>query len=192
MEVLTGAGLASAAGLNAWVPLVLVGVLARFTDLVPLPAGWEWLTDPWALGLFTALLVVEVAADKVPGLDHLNDVLQTAVRPAAGGIVVGAGTGSSVLVQDPSTWVASDDWVPLALGAALALGVHLLKAGARLALNAVTAGVGAPFASTAEDAASVLLVLVALLAPLLVVVVLAALAAALVAVARRRRSRRLA
>ena len=189
VEVLVGTGLASAAGLNAWIPLVLVGLLARFTDLVPLPAGWDWLTDPWAIGLFAVLLAVEAVADKVPGLDSVNDVLQTAVRPAAGGVLVGAGTGSSVLVQDPSTWVASGDWVPLVLGAAVALGVHLLKAAGRVALNAVTAGLGAPFASVAEDAASVSLVLAAVLAPVLVLVLLVLLVAAVVAVLRRRSRR---
>ena len=45
MEVLTGFGLASAAGLNAYIPLLALGLLARFTDLVSLPAGWAWL-DP--------------------------------------------------------------------------------------------------------------------------------------------------
>ena len=38
-EVLTGAGLAAAAGLNAYIPLLAIGLLSRFTDLVSLPPG---------------------------------------------------------------------------------------------------------------------------------------------------------
>lgn len=190
MEVLTGAGLASASGLNAYLPLLLVGLLARFTDVLALPHGWTWLTDPVALVVLAVLLSVEVVADKVPVVDHVNDLLQTAVRPVSGGLVVGAGTDSQVTVQDPSSWFASGDWVPLVLGAALALGVHLLKAAGRGVVNATTAGLGAPIASTLEDVASLLLVVVALLAPVLVVVALVALVVLAVAVVRRRGRRR--
>lgn len=191
MEVLTGLGLASAAGLNAYVPLLLLGALARWTDLVQLPSAWAWLADPWALGVLGVLLLVEVAADKVPGLDHVNDLLQTLVRPAAGGVVVGAGTGDSTLVADPSSFVSSVDWGPVLAGAAVALAVHLLKAGGRGVLNATTAGVAAPVASTAEDALSVGLTVAALLLPVLVLVLLAVLVWAGVASVRRRsRTRR--
>jgi len=71
----------------------------------------------------------------------------------------------------------------------VALGVHLLKAAGRVALNAVTAGLGAPFASVAEDAASVSLVLAAVLAPVLVLALLAFLVAAVVVLLRRRAHR---
>ena len=40
LELLTGTGLALAAGLNAWIPLVVLGSLDRFTGLVePQRAG---------------------------------------------------------------------------------------------------------------------------------------------------------
>ena len=39
VELLTGLGLASAAGLNAYIPLLAMGLLGRFTDLVNLPQG---------------------------------------------------------------------------------------------------------------------------------------------------------
>ncbi len=170
MEVLVGLGLASAAGLNAYLPLLLLGVLARWTDLVPLPQAWDWLTDPVALSVLGVLLVVEVVADKVPGLDHLNDVLGAVVRPVAGGIAVGAGT-SSTLVDDPGAWAADGRWVPVVLGAGLALAVSLTKSATRAAVNATTVGAGAPVASTAEDAVSLGLTLAAILAPVLVLLV---------------------
>lgn len=190
MEVLTALGLASAAGLNAYIPLLALGLLARYTELVALPSGWAWLSDPWALGVLAVLLVVEVTADKIPGVDHVNDLLQTAVRPVSGGLVVGAGTGQTSLVQDPSGWVESGDWLPVLVGAAIALGVHALKAGGRTVVNATTAGIGAPVASTAEDVLSVGLSLAALLLPVLVLLLLVVLVVALVRTTQRRARRR--
>ncbi|MDT5064653.1 MAG: hypothetical protein QOK02_808, partial [Mycobacterium sp.] len=94
MEFLTGLGLASASGLNAYIPLLAMGLLARFTDLVNLPHGWAWLENGWVLVIVAVLLAVEVVADKIPALDSINDVVQTFVRPTSGGIVFGAGTAS--------------------------------------------------------------------------------------------------
>lgn len=188
MELLTGLGLASAAGLNAYIPLLALGLLARWTDLVQLPSAWAWLQDPWALGIIGLLLVVEVTADKIPGVDHVNDLLQTVVRPVSGGLVVGAGTDQASLVQDPSQWLSSGDWVPVLVGAAIAFGVHLLKASGRAVVNATTAGFGAPVASTVEDVLAVGLSLAALLLPVLVLLLLVLLAVAVVR-GRNRRAR---
>ena len=169
LEILAGTGLATAAGLNAYVPLLALGAMARWTDLISTPSGWEWLTDGWVLAALCALLLLEVVADKIPGVDHVNDVVQTIVRPGAGGIAFGAGMGSQdVVVTDPGGFVSSGQWVPVAVGIALALAVHAAKALARPLVNAATFGLGAPLLSAAEDAASVTLSLAALLAPLLV------------------------
>ncbi|MEJ5868465.1 DUF4126 domain-containing protein [Pseudokineococcus sp. 5B2Z-1] len=195
MELLTGAGLASAAGLNAWLPLLLLGAAARWTDVVALPDGWAWLSDPGVLAVLAVLLLVEALADKVPGVDHVNDALQTVVRPLAGGVAASAGTGGAdgggaVAAGGDASWLAGVDWTTVLAGAAVALVVHLLKAAGRAAVNATTAGVGAPVASAAEDALSLGLVASALLAPVLVLVALAVLVAVAVAVVRRRRRRR--
>lgn len=45
LELLTGTGLALAAGLNAWIPLVVIGALDRFTGLIELPPQWAWLSN---------------------------------------------------------------------------------------------------------------------------------------------------
>jgi hypothetical protein len=176
LEILTGTGLATAAGLNAYVPLLVLGTLARWTDVITPPTGWEWLTNGWVLVILTVLLVVEVVADKVPVVDSVNDVVQTVVRPAAGGIAFGAGSGSqTALVSDPGAFAASGRWLPVVLGIALALVVHGAKATARPIITATTLGVGGPVVSTVEDATSVGLSFAAILAPVLVVLGLAAL-----------------
>ncbi|AYF31999.1 DUF4126 domain-containing protein [Micromonospora tulbaghiae] len=191
LEVLTGSGLAASAGLNAYIPLLLMGLLSRYTDLVELPSGWQWLGNGWVVLILAVLLAVEVVADKVPVVDHVNDVVQTVVRPTAGGLAFGAGAGSeTVTVSDPDTFFSSHQWVPVVVGVFIALGVHLLKAAARPVINATTAGVGAPVASTAEDATSVVMSVVALLLPVLVLVFLVGLVLFVPWLFRRRRERR--
>lgn len=191
LELLTGTGLALAAGLNAWIPLVVLGALDRFTGLVELPATWAWLANEWVLLVLVVLLVFEFVADKVPGLDSINDVVQTFVRPTAGGIAFGSGVGATtVAVTDPEAFFASQQWVPIAIGIVLALGVHLAKAAARPLVNASTGGVGAPVASAAEDAGSFALAFAAVLVPVLVLIGIIVIAVLAVVLVRRRRRRR--
>ena len=87
---LTGAGLSAAAGLNAYIPFLLVALLARFTDVVNLPAGFEWVESTWAIVIGAVLLIGEVVVDKIPALDSVNDALGTVVRPASGAVVFAA------------------------------------------------------------------------------------------------------
>jgi hypothetical protein len=191
LEVLTGTGLAASAGLNAYIPLIMLGLLARFTDAVGLPDGWQWLSNGWVLAILAVLLAVEVVADKVPVVDHVNDVIQTVVRPTAGGLAFGAGsTSETVTVTDPGAFFSSHQWVPIAAGVVIALAVHGVKAVSRPVVNAGTAGLGAPVASTAEDVGSILMSLAAILLPILVLLALVVLGSTAVWVLRRRRERR--
>ncbi len=189
LELLSGAGLATASGLNAAVPLLALAAADRWTGLVDLPAEWAWVSEPWAMVVLAGLLLVEVVADKVPVLDSVNDVVQTVVRPAAGGLAFAAGTGAqTVAVDDPADLFADGRWVPVAIGVVLALTVHAGKAVTRPVVNAATLGVGAPFVSTLEDGASLALTVAAVVVPVLVVLLLVALVWAWV-VLRRRRTR---
>ena len=135
-EVLTGAGLAAAAGLNAYIPLLVLGLLSRFTDLVSLPSGWAWLENGWVQIILGVLLVIEIVADKLPAVDSGNDWMQTVVRPAAGGIVFGSGTvAQTATVTDPASFFRSNAWIPIVLGVLLALTVHVGKTVVRPAAN---------------------------------------------------------
>ena len=191
LEALTGTGLAASAGLNAYIPLLTMGLLARYTDTITLPGGWQWLSNGWVIGILAVLLAVEVVADKIPVVDHVNDVVQTVVRPTAGGLAFGAGSASeTVTVSDPGAFFGSHQWVPVAAGMVIALCVHGVKAAARPVVNATTAGVGAPVASTAEDFGSVVLSLLAILLPVLVLLGLVALLFGGWWAVRRRRARK--
>ena len=188
MELLTGFGLATAAGLNAYIPLLALGLLSRFTDLVTLPHGWAWLENGWVMTIVAALLVVEVVADKIPALDTINDAVQTFVRPTAGGIVFGSGTAAQTsAVADPGAFAQSGQWIPVAIGVVTALVVSLTKSTARPAANVATAGMAAPVLSTVEDIFSVGLVFAAILMPVLVLVAVLVLVWAVIRIVRRRR-----
>jgi hypothetical protein len=193
VELLTGFGLATAAGLNAYIPLLALGLLSRFTDLVGLPAGWSWLENGWVLAIVTLLLIVEIVADKVPALDTVNDTVQTFVRPTSGGIVFGSGTAAqTAAVTDPGAFAGSGQWIPVVIGIITALVVSLTKTAVRPVANLGSAGMAAPVLSTAEDVVSVGLVFSAVLVPVLIVVALLVLAVVVIQVWRWRRRRKAA
>ncbi|GAB4047361.1 DUF4126 domain-containing protein [Catellatospora paridis] len=191
LELLTGTGLATAAGLNAYIPLLVIGMLDRYTNLINLPSAWSWLSNGWVLLILAVLLAVEFVADKVPVVDSVNDVVQTVVRPTAGGMAFAAGSGSeTVTVTDPSALWTQKLWIPIVIGLLIALTVHSTKAVARPVMNAATLGVAAPVVSTVEDGASASLSVVAIIIPALVVIFLIGLVWWMVTVSRRRRQRR--
>lgn len=179
--ILSAFGLSSAAGLNAYVPLFLVAALGR-AGLFHLNAPYDVLTSWWALALIGVFLVIELVVDKVPGADHINDIVQTVIRPAAGAVLFGTASG---VVGEAHPGIA------LGCGLVLALGVHATKAAARPVVNASTLGVGAPIVSTLEDVASTLTSVVAIFLPILVALLLVGFVAATFWVwSRRRRMRR--
>lgn len=191
MEFLVGTGLATAAGLNAWMPLLVLGLADRLLPAVTLPEPWAWLSSDIALWIMGALLVVEIVADKIPAVDSVNDAIQTFIRPASGGIVFGAGASAETLrVDDPAALLTETAWVPIVAGIVIALGVHGVKAMVRPAANVATAGMAAPLLSTAEDVSSFTLAVLAIVLPVLAVVLIIAAAVAVAVVLRRLRRRR--
>ena len=186
LEIITGIVLAIAAGLNAYIPLLGLGLLARFTDFVALPDAWGWLAEGWVMVVLAVLLVVEMIVDKVPALDTVNDVLQTVIRPASGGLAFSAGAGSAtVAVRAPSDLAQPEHVWPIVVGVVIALVPHLLKALSRPLLNFLTGGLGAPILSFFEDLGAASLTVLAVLVP--VVALLAAIAAVILLVWRMRR-----
>lgn len=180
MDLLTGLTLAAPAGLNAYIPLLGVSLAQRF-GWIKLGAPFDVMGSWWIIGLIVVLLTIELVADKVPVADHVNDLVQTVVRPVAGGLVALAANG--------------DAWGhPLLLAAAgvlIAGSVHAVKATSRPVVNASTAGVGAPIASLIEDIGAVIMTILAFVAPLIVaVVIIVAVIVVLLLVRRLRRSRR--
>lgn len=174
IAALTGMGLSAAAGLNAYIPFMIVALIARFTDVITLPESFAWIESPWAIGVGAVLLLTELVLDKIPAVDTVNDAIQTFIRPSMGGLIFAATTAAEDL--DQSTWMGDNPWVGVVLGVVVSGLVHSGKMAARPAINAGTLGAGAPVVSTAEDGASLGLSLVAIFIPVLVIVALIALA----------------
>ncbi len=179
IELLTGAGLAMSAGLNAYIPLIILGMAGRYLDFVHLPAASGWLTNGWVLAILGALLAVEVVADKVPIIDSANDVIQTVVRPTSGGIAFGTGAAAqTAVVADPGQFFTTNAWVPIALGVVTALAVHGGKTAVRPVADVGSGGLAAPVLSTVEDLGSIAMSVAAILAPLLIVLAIGVFAVA--------------
>ena len=169
MDVLLGVfsafGLSASAGLNAYIPLLIVGVLAHYTNLIHLNAPWDLLANPWILILLGILLIIEMLADKVPVVNHINDLIQTFVRPAAGAIAFAASTN---VIQGINPVLA------MACGLLVAGSVHLVKAAAvRPLVTATTGGAGNVPVSIAEDLTSTVVSFLSVLVPVAIAVIVA-------------------
>ena len=189
LAALTGAGLSAAAGLNAYIPFILVALMARFTDVINLPHQYAWIESNWAIGIAAVLLLSEVVLDKVALVDHINDAVGTFVRPATGGLIFAATTAAEDFEQG-SSFMQDNPWVGVLLGIITAGIVHTGKAVSRPVVNAGTAGMGTPVVSAAEDGAAVTLSLVAIFLPVLVIFLLLLLLWGGVVLWRRSRARR--
>lgn len=162
-SIATAFGLSAATGLNAYIPLLIVALVARFTDWLVLAPPYDVLTSPWVIGVLIVLAAIEFLADKIPGVDHLNDIVGTFVRPAAGALLFAATTGA---VQDMSPVLA------VIAGLLVTGTVHAAKASFRPLVTASTAGVGNPVVSTAEDITATIVSFGAILLPFLFAVIL--------------------
>lgn len=159
LSLATAFGLSTAAGLNAYIPLLVVALLARLTPLLRLNKPYDALSSWWVIGVLSVLLVVEILVDKVPAADTINDIIQTFIRPAAGAILFAATTNA----------IGVHPVLAAILGVILAGGVHVVKAGGRPVVAVTTGGVGNPIVSTIEDGISLVTSLLAIVAPYLVV-----------------------
>lgn len=177
MDPLSGLALAAPAGLNAYIPLLALA-LAQYFGWVHLSQPYDLIGAWWAIVVIAVLLVVEVAADKIPLVDHVNDAIQTVVRPAVGGLVAVSASGQGQL----SPWL-------LLAGILVAGGVHSVKATARPVVNVSTVGVGTPVVSTVEDVGASIISVLALAAPVVAVILVVALLIAAALAIRRLRIR---
>jgi hypothetical protein len=169
MEVLLGVfsafGLSASAGLNAYIPLLVIGVIAHyFPNMLTLNSPWDLIANPWILILLGVLVIIEMLADKVPAVNHINDLIQTVVRPAAGAIAFAA---SAKVVTDINPLLA------LACGLLVAGSVHVVKAAAvRPAVTAATGGTGNIPVSIAEDVTSTAMSILAVIVPIVMGILL--------------------
>jgi hypothetical protein len=163
LGVFSAFGLSASAGLNAYIPLLVVALLARFTNLIHLNPPWDTLTSWWVIGALAVLSLIEFFADKIPAVNHINDVIQTFVRPAAGAILF---AGSAKVISDVHPVFA------MVLGVLVAGSVHAIKSVAvRPAVTAATGGAANVPVSMAEDFVSTVLSLISIIVPIVVALI---------------------
>jgi Domain of unknown function (DUF4126) len=164
MDLITGIfsafGLSASAGLNAYIPLLVVALLGRYTNLIHLNPPYDALSSWWVIGALAVLSLVEFFADKIPAVNHVNDVIQTFVRPVAGAIIFAASANVLTDVNPVLSLIA---------GLLVAGSVHAVKAVAvRPAVTVTTAGAGNVAVSVAEDFVSTVLSILSVIVPLVV------------------------
>ena len=173
-------GLASSAGLNAYIPLLMVAVATR-VQLLKLAEPYNIIGSWWAIGILTVLLLIEMTVDKIPAADTVNDLIQTFIRPAAGAVLFAA---NAQVITDLNPVIA------LLAGLLLAGGVHATKTVVRPAVTATTAGTGNWLVSIVEDVLAFFTSLIALLVPLLAVLLVVMLMLLVLLYYQRRRQQR--
>lgn len=116
--------------------------------------------DDWRVGV---LVIVEAIADKVPVVDHVNDAIQTFIRPTAGAILFAASAKSITEIHPV---------LSLICGLLVAGSVHAAKSVvARPVVDVATAGVGTPVVSTLEDIFATVVSVLSILVPILMVII---------------------
>jgi uncharacterized protein DUF4126 len=163
LGIFTSFGLSSSAGLNAYLPRLIVSLVSRFTNLIRLNDPFDALESWWTIGVLVVLATIEILADKIPVVDSINDVIQTFIRPVAGAVLFAANTNA---IADVHPVLA------MACGLLIAGTVHVVKSAARPVVTAATAGTGNTVVSTAEDVLSALTAFLAILLPALLAIVL--------------------
>ena len=180
--ILSAFGLSASAGLNAYIPLLVVGVIGHYTHWINLTPPYDLLANPWILILVSVLLIIEMLADKIPAVNHINDIIQTIFRPSAGAIVFAASAHSLTGVNP---------YLALICGLLVAGGVHTVKSAAiRPAVTATTGGTANIPVSIAEDVVSTVLSILSIVLPILVGVFLLLLIVLLIWFFLRRARRR--
>jgi hypothetical protein len=168
-NIISAFGLSASAGLNAYIPLLVVSLLARYTDLIKLNSPWDAMTSWWVIGILIFLSIIEVLADKIPQVNHVNDIIQSFVRPAAGAIIFAASASNIAYVHPVLAIIA---------GLFVAGSVHAVKSLAiRPAVTVTTGGAANVPVSVAEDVTSgtvsILSVVVPIIAACLLVLITA-------------------
>lgn len=177
-------GLSTSAGLNAYIPLLMVALAGRFPaddPLVTLNPPYDTLTSWWVIGFIGLMLIIEMTVDKIPAADTVNDIIQTLIRPTAGAVLFAA---NAQVITDLHPVIA------VIAGILLAGTVHTAKGVIRPAVTASTAGTGNWLVSIIEDVIAFFVSLFSILIPILAIIILGILAFFVFRFARRLRRRK--
>lgn len=164
LGIFSAFGLSASAGLNAYIPLLAISLIGKFTDAINLTTPWNTLESWWVIGVLVFLSLVEFFVDKIPFVHHINNILQTFIRPVAGAIAFASATDAVTEINPVFS---------LMLGLLIAGGVHTTKSAVvRPMLSLTTGGTANTPVSIAEDIISAVVSIVAIVLPVVVAVLL--------------------
>lgn len=157
----TAFGLSTASGLNAYLPMLVVALIAKYTNLVTLNEPWDVMTSWWVIGVLVILMAIEMTADKFPAVDTANDIIHTFIRPVAGAILFTASSGVIGEAHPVLMFIC---------GLLIAGSVHAAKTTARPVVTASTVGTGNWLVSLVEDAISLAITILSVVLPILMLI----------------------
>ena len=175
MPFVLAAALGVAVGLNPYVTVAIVSLLALRTDLVVASDPFAFVATSGVFVVALLLLPIDLFADKFPSSSGWMDRASWVIRPAAGGML-----GGTVMTGELGAIV-----VGVVLGAIVAGGSHALRVRVRQRLQWRLFGFGRIVLGAYGDLSSGMVALLAVLSPPLGIVI-AALIIAVAAVADRR------
>src|SRR5438105_7703761 len=114
-------GSAWLSGINLYATAATLGLLQRF-GFVHLPGELGVLANWWVIGVAASMYVIEFAADKIPAVDSVWDVVHTFIRVPAGAAMAAAAFSHA----DPVVRI-----IALLAGGGVALSSHGTKAAVR-------------------------------------------------------------
>ncbi|NJN17955.1 MAG: DUF4126 domain-containing protein [Oscillochloris sp.] len=159
-------GLSTAAGLNAYLPLLTIGIFARM-GWIQLAEPLDLIAHPLVLLIIAALAVLDFVGDKVPTVDSALHAAGMIISPIAGAIVALAAQGDLAQINP----------VLLAGAGIVAAGsMQFTRSAIRPVITAATGGTGNPVISLAEDGAAFVISVLAILVPVLAIILIAVLA----------------
>ncbi|MCB1217228.1 MAG: DUF4126 domain-containing protein [bacterium] len=144
--ILMAVSLSAAAGLRAFLPLFAISLLSN-TGHITLASSFQWLSSTEAVIVFGLAVVLEIAADKIPGLDNTLDGIGLVVKPLAAALL----STSLITGMDPLLAMV----LGLIIGGSVAGTIHYGKAHLRAGSTMLTAGAGNPVLSLLEDGISI-------------------------------------
>jgi hypothetical protein len=177
-QILSGAGLAGAAGHRAFLPPLLLGLAHRLaaataaageTPFFQLSAKFEWLADPKVIAIVAVLAIVEFIAERNPDAPEIVNLALKLPKAISGFIVAAAAMGR--VDESLALLVGSG-----LLGSGVALGMDKLRADVKHAvqepLSDATHGQSDKAMGWLETAWAGFLTVMAWLVPLLAVLAL--------------------
>ena len=142
LVILMAISLSAAVGLRAFIPPLAISLLAQ-AGYITLAPGFEWMARWEVAAIFCLAAILEIVADKFPGVDNFLDAAGLVVKPAAGALLA----SSIITGMDPMVALV----LGLIVGGATAGTIHVAKAKLRLLSTGFTGGMGNSALSWLED-----------------------------------------